>query len=510
MLNNKIKEWLYKFNLDNKLFYSNFTMSKIDYTIKNYIFKNIYFQNIDFKDNNKIYNVGIKSNFFFEKTSLSKWDYILENYFNHFDINKFSKILLINIKNIDYKNKIKNFYNVENLVFDNLKTNIKLSKKYDLISIFPYDYKMSNQHKNFNKIIFNLLEILYNISDQINNKTVIHIYYIHYLSANNLDFIFLLENFFDLTFFSEYKLQDIDKTSIDIILCNGRDLKRLKNDLFKIISIFEINSNNIGFIKYEFIPKNSSIFLYIKLCDFLNKRYLNFINLNITVNDTLLTTVYNELILNKIFTQDIKNTNVIQLPMFIKILNKNSKLFFKEGNIIYNFIIKQKLSKIFQFGFYNGYLSIFILTALNKLKNKNQILISIDFNVIDNEVLKNINIFKNHLLIKDYIYNYVPKLIAKKKKFHLIILHNILKHNFNHLMMEFYFALHLVKKNGFIYLEKINYPKIKKMVLYIKKNLHFLNIYYENFFRNIIIFKIKNYDELNNYLYIKNNKFIDF
>ena len=87
---------------------------------------------------------------------------------------------------------------------------------------------------------------------------------------------------------------------------------------------------------------------------------------------------------------------------------------------------------------------------------------------------------------------------------------DILEHNFNHLMMEFYFSLHLIKKNGFIYLEKINYPKIKKMILYIKKNLDFLNIYYENYFRNIIIFKIKNYEELNNNLYTKNNKFINF
>ena len=125
--------------------------------------------------------------------------------------------MLINSSNKDYKNKIKNFYNVENIYYkNNIKLNIPKTKMYDLISIFPYDYKLPNSDKKLNEIIFTILKIFQNILYLIKKDTIVHFHYIHYISANSLDLICILENFFDITFFSEYKLQDIDKINIRI------------------------------------------------------------------------------------------------------------------------------------------------------------------------------------------------------------------------------------------------------------------------------------------------------
>lgn len=505
MIDKKIEDWIYKYNLDHKLFYSNFTLPKANYEIKNNFSTNTRFIKFD-KYTNK-YDFKIDSDFFYQQTSLSKWDYILQNYFNHFNITKFSKILLINISSVEYKKKIRNFYNVDNYVYMHHKK-CNISKKYDLISIFPEHYKISNSDKNYNKIIFNITHILENILNIINEKTIVHIYFFHYSCANSLDLLFLLENYFDISFFSEYKLQDVDKTTIDIILSNGRDLNGLKKDLSKILKILNLKENNIGFLKYDYIPKQSCIFIYRHLTEFLNSRYLDFLKLEIH-NFNKIKKIFEKIIFDKIFTQDIKHTNVLQIPMLVQLLNKDSSNYSKVGNILYNFVIKKKLNIIFQFGFYNGYLSLFLLTALNKLNVSKKVLLTIDSRqkeYYDNKGLKlfqKLNIFKNHLLIQDYIYNYIPKLITHKKKFRLIILHNILIDNFQDLMIEFYFALKIIDKNGYIYLEKINFPKIKKMINYIKYNLQFLNVYYENYFKNIIIFKVNDSKALD--LYLSNN-----
>lgn len=502
-----LKKWISKYNFDHKLFYSNFSTDKINFNIGNYY--NSQIQVNKFIDKKSKINLKVKSDFFFKETGLSKWDYILQNYFNHFDIHKFSKILLINIIPIDYKSKIKHFFDIDNYNYKYNCTKFQSKKIYDLISIFPQNYKLSNYNKNYNKIIFNIFKILENILHIVSKNTIIHIYYIHEISANSLDLILLLEQFFDITFLSEYKLQDIDKTTIDIILSNGNNLNQLKKNLIKIMQIFDINSNSISFIKYEYIPKNSSIFIYKNLSNILINRYNEFINLNIKLNQNKIKNIYKKIIIKKIFTQDIQNKNVLQIPKLVQYLNKESNNFIKEGNIIYNFILKKKINKIFQFGFYNGYISVFILTALNNLNVKNKILLTIDSrqsNFYQNKgikLLQKINIFDNHLFIEDYIYNYIPKLIYKKKKFKLIILHNILIENFQELMMEFYFALQIIDNNGFIYLEKINFPKIQKLIKYIKVNLSFLSIYYENFFKNILILQLIDNNQLN--IYLSNN-----
>lgn len=506
MIDKKIENWIYKFNLDHKIFYSNFSVPKIKYTIKNYILTSII--PIEINKNIIINDFKISSELFFKETSLLKWDYILQNYFNHFNINKFSKILLINTSKQNNKNKIKHFYNVDNFVVSpNMKITLSKHKIYDLISIFPYDYKIPNSKRKLNQIIFQILQILTNILHLVNKDTIIHFHYIHYISANSLDCICLLENFFDVTFFSEYKLQDIDKTSIDIILSNARNLDKLQNDLIQVLNIFNFKYNNIGFLQYDYIPKRSSIFIYKHLCNFLNKRHVEFMNLKI--NKKKFEEIYKRIIMNQVFTQDVQNTHIIQIPLIVQSLNKSNGKHFNEGMILYNFILKNKINTIFQFGLFNGYISIFVLTALNKLTSIKKILLTIDsrqnefYENKGKDLIEKLNISKYHIFIQDYVYNYIPKLISKNKKFKLIILHNVLIGNFQELMIEFYFALKILDKNGYIFLENSNFPKIKKMIHYIKNNLHFLSVFYENFYRNIVIFRLKDYTLLE--LYLSNN-----
>ena len=515
-MNKDITNWLYKYNLDHRIFYSNFSIPKMNFEVKNshfseisYYFPNLFFKNKLKKNNNKNnthINLKIKSDFFIQEIGITKWDYILENYFNHFNINKFSEICIINIKsNINPKDKIKNFYNIDNIYI--IKKKIILKKKYDLILIFPHDYQISNKKKKINDTIYIILTILLQICDFIDKRTIIHISYLYEITANSCDLIFFLENFFDLTFFSEYKLQDIDKQTLDIILSNGRDLIELKENLKNILKIYKKDNIHIGFIKYKYIPKKSSFFIYKKICAFLHNRYYEFLKLKFKNEDNL-KNLYKKIFLNQIFTQDIKHTNVLQLPFFIQLLNKydslSKNILFKEGNILYNFIIDKKINNVFQFGFYNGYISIFILMALNKISLKNKLLITIDsrqqkyYQSKGINLLKKMNIFENHLLIENNVYTYLLSLIEKNKKFKLIILHNILVENFQELMIQFYFSLQIIKKEGYIYLEKINFPKIKKMISYINTNLFFLDIYYKN--SNSMIYKVTNYKLLEKYL----------
>lgn len=520
-----ITDWLYKYNLEKKIFYSNFSVPKMEFEVINSNFTDLlYTKNIISNNKNNVtkqknINLKIDANIFIKETGLTKWDYILENYFNHFNINKFSNILFINhTKNINPKDKIKQFYHIDNVVISSNSKNKKLilKKKYDLICIFTFDYKISNDKKNINIITCNILTILLNLCNYINDKTIIFISFLYEKTVNSCDLIFFLENYFDITFFSEYKLQDIDKTTVDIILSNGRDFLELKNNLKKILNIYKIKEKNIGFIKYKFIPKTSSFFIYNRICEFLHARYHYFLKLNLK-NENKIQDVYKKMIFNQIFTQDIKHNNVIQIPFLMKLLNKESSFFFKEGNILYNFVINKKLNNVFQFGFYNGYISIFILMGLNKLEKGNKILITTDsrqqryYKSIGTNLLQKLNIFKNHLLVEDNIYNYILSLIEKKKKFKLIILHNVLVENFQELMMEFYFSLQLVKENSFIYVEKIHFPKIKKMIHYITNNLSFLNIYYKTSFS--IIFKVNDGKLLQKYLNkdpLKQFSFYDF
>ena len=77
-------------------------------------------------------------------------------------------------------------------------------------------------------------------------------------------------------------------------------------------------------------------------------------------------------------------------------------------------------------------------------------------------------------------------------------------------MMEFYFALQLIDSNGYIYIEKINFPKIKKIIQYIKTNLLFLSIYYENYYKNILILKLIDKEKLKKYLSDNPNKNVEF
>jgi predicted O-methyltransferase YrrM len=153
-----------------------------------------------------------------------------------------------------------------------------------------------------------------------------------------------------------------------------------------------------------------------------------------------------------------------------------------EGDFIRKLISKNKLNKCLEIGMEHGIITMYILLALQDIKNKNKQLISIDpyqstqWSNYGINLVKSIGLGKYHKLLENKTTNILPKMLENKDKFDFIIINNW--HTFDTSVLEFYYSSLILNTNGYIIIMNILYPGLNKLVKYLENNYkHFMRIY---------------------------------
>lgn len=172
-----------------------------------------------------------------------------------------------------------------------------------------------------------------------------------------------------------------------------------------------------------------------------------------------------------------------------------------EGYFLYGSIIENNYTNVLEIGMANGMSAIYICSALDFLNSKSKLkfketslermnfkensfsLTSIDpFQKVQWEntglqTLKDAGLEKYHTLIENLDYLALPKLLkeikeGKRPKFDLILIDG--NHLFDYTVLDFFFAVKLLRVGGMIILDDIKHENTGKGYKYIKTNYPFL------------------------------------
>ena len=159
---------------------------------------------------------------------------------------------------------------------------------------------------------------------------------------------------------------------------------------------------------------------------------------------------------------------------------------------LYNFIIKHKCLKVLEIGMADGMASVTILSAISKNGPEFK-LTSIDpyqnahwqSNGLKN--VKQLKLESNHEFIELIDFLALPKLIERGEKYDLIFIDG--QHTFDHVLLNNFYADHLLKIGGFIINDDIWLPSIKNVCAFLTNNYNHFEIIEDSYPRFGPIYK---------------------
>lgn len=158
-----------------------------------------------------------------------------------------------------------------------------------------------------------------------------------------------------------------------------------------------------------------------------------------------------------------------------------SGLFPDDCTFLYNFIIKHKCLNVLEIGMADGMSTITMLSALSENNGR---LTSIDpyqkghwqSNGLKN--VKKMGFEPNHEFIEIIDILALPMLLQNNKKYDLIFIDG--QHTFDHVLMNNFYADHLLNINGFIINDDIWLPSIQQVCSFITNNFKHFQIVEED------------------------------
>jgi predicted O-methyltransferase YrrM len=147
-----------------------------------------------------------------------------------------------------------------------------------------------------------------------------------------------------------------------------------------------------------------------------------------------------------------------------------------EGYYLYNLVKENKLKHILEVGMAYGTSALYMCEALKE--NKSGVLTSIDpfqstqWQGIGMLNIRRAKLNKFHKLIENYSCLAMPDLITKKAKYDLIFIDGM--HLFDYTLIDVFFAVSLLNKNGIIVIDDIRHAGVKKALKHMLANYKFL------------------------------------
>ena len=172
----------------------------------------------------------------------------------------------------------------------------------------------------------------------------------------------------------------------------------------------------------------------------------------------------------------------------------NSNVNPKEGYLIYNLIKKKKFKKTLEIGFAFGISTIYILQALTENKKNNSDIFHIAIDPFQssqwkNEGIKNVNkarLDEHFKLLQKKSHEALPYLLEKNKRFDMIFIDGM--HLFDYTLVDIFYSDLLLNINGYLLIDDINIPGLKKLVNYLKTNYNHYQ-FKGTFYKRVALFK---------------------
>jgi predicted O-methyltransferase YrrM len=215
---------------------------------------------------------------------------------------------------------------------------------------------------------------------------------------------------------------------------------------------------------------------------FMKEEYDHYIDSYITLNSEFILKYINS---QKYLELQIRTTKRLFYDSD-KIVRVNSNINYKEGEFLKKVIIKHKCFKCLEVGFAFGISSNFILSTSDKIT-----LVSIDpfqgsqWNDYGLKILRHNGLIDRHRLIREKSYEALPELLKKEKGgFDFIFIDGF--HTFDYTLLDIFYSLQLLKKNGVIVIDDVMHSGVSKVVKYVDAN-------YSSFLKKIFMGDIRTF-----------------